>query len=229
MSYSKDVYIYSNELPQKLLSEEETQKLIIAAQNGDSRAKDKLVLYNTRLILSRLSKFYKQIVFDKGDLFSAGVIGLMNAINSFDVKKNIKFSTYATTCIENQMKKSIVEVTNELNIISLETPIRQEDGEDLKLEDILHDDNFFEDEIVNKDTNSILVKLIDELPEREREIVKMNFCFYGRKYSLREIGSIYGVTYNRIGMILHRALRMLKNKIKREKLMEEEYFSKSYK
>ena len=76
-----------------ILSKEEEKQLFIKKMNGDEQARTKLILHNYRLILSITNKYSKSDIFE--DLNQAGYIGLITAIDNFDVSRDLKFSTYA--------------------------------------------------------------------------------------------------------------------------------------
>jgi len=87
-----------------LLSHEETVELIKRAQNGDMEAKDILVSYNLGLIRSVLKGFANR-GYEIEDLFQIGSIGLLKAIDKFDLSYEVKFSTYAVPMIVGEIKR----------------------------------------------------------------------------------------------------------------------------
>lgn len=88
----------------ELLSHEETMELIQEAQNGSKEAKDILVSYNIGLIKSVLRGFMNR-GYERDDLFQIGSIGLLKAINKFDISFGVKFSTYAVPMIVGEIKR----------------------------------------------------------------------------------------------------------------------------
>ncbi|GFN35926.1 RNA polymerase sporulation sigma factor SigF [Tepidimicrobium xylanilyticum] len=87
-----------------LLSHEETLELIKRAQEGDMEAKEKLVKHNMGLIKSVLRGFSNR-GYDMEDLFQIGSIGLLKAIDKFDISYDVKFSTYAVPMIAGEIKR----------------------------------------------------------------------------------------------------------------------------
>ena len=84
----------------KTMSEEEKRRLLRLSRDGDMEARDTLVMGNLRLVLSVISKFtQKREVAD--DLFQVGCIGLIKAIDNFNLDMDVRFSTYAVpmTCL----------------------------------------------------------------------------------------------------------------------------------
>ncbi len=87
-----------------LLSHKETMELILMAQKGDKEAKDRLVRYNIGLVKSVLRGFTNR-GYDVDDLFQIGSIGLLKAIDKFDLSYDVRFSTYAVPMIAGEIKR----------------------------------------------------------------------------------------------------------------------------
>lgn len=88
----------------KVLSGEEQLELFKKYQSGDIQAKEKLINGNLKLVLSVLKNFTFRTI-DLDDLFQIGVIGLIKAIDNFDLKHEVKFSTYAVPMILGEIKR----------------------------------------------------------------------------------------------------------------------------
>lgn len=88
----------------KVLKNDEMIYLFKAYQNGDKLAKEKLINGNLKLVLSILKK-YNNRVDNMDDLFQVGVIGLIKAIDNFDLSHEVKFSTYAVPMILGEVKR----------------------------------------------------------------------------------------------------------------------------
>lgn len=101
--------INTNEL--KVLTGEETIKLFERYHNGDKSAKEELVNGNLKLVLSILRGFNKGN-YNMDDLFQVGVIGLIKAIENFDLSYNLKLSTYAVPLILGEIKRYIRDNTS---------------------------------------------------------------------------------------------------------------------
>ena len=100
---SGEVYYINS--PQTLpppLSKDEELKIIEELRKGSSKARDKLVEHNLRLVVYIAKKFENSGV-NIEDLISIGTIGLIKAVNTFKADKNIKLATYASRCIENEI------------------------------------------------------------------------------------------------------------------------------
>lgn len=84
------------------LNAKEEEKYLRLAKNGDKQAKNKLIEHNLRLVAHVIKKYYASDP-DRDDLISIGTIGLIKAVNTFDVDKGARLATYAARCIENAM------------------------------------------------------------------------------------------------------------------------------
>ncbi len=96
------LYITGSSSFPKPLSAEEERKYLLLARDGDREARNLLVERNLRLVAHIIKKYYSHSR-DQEDLISIGTIGLIKAINTFDVDKGIRLATYAAKCIENEI------------------------------------------------------------------------------------------------------------------------------
>lgn len=94
----------------EVLSNEEMTKLFVEYQNGNLDAKERLINGNLKLVLSILRSFNKGNV-NLDDLFQVGVIGLIKAIDNFDLSYGLKLSTYAVPLIVGEIKRYIRDNT----------------------------------------------------------------------------------------------------------------------
>lgn len=94
--------VNTSELP--VLSSEEMRRLFQRMQAGDDKARDQLVQGNLRLVLSTIQRFNNRGE-PVDDLFQVGCIGLMKAIDNFDLSKDVKFSTYAVPMIIGEIRR----------------------------------------------------------------------------------------------------------------------------
>ena len=95
----------------KVLSNEEMVKLFNDFKNGDKTAREKIAEGNLKLVLSILKK-YQNRVDNMDDLFQIGCIGLMKAIDNFDLSHNVKFSTYAVPLILGEIRRYLRDNSN---------------------------------------------------------------------------------------------------------------------
>ena len=104
MQYSKVEIsgVNTNEL--KVLTEQQKLELLQRTRNGDKKARDELIKGNLRLVLSVLQKFTGRSDC-ADDLFQVGVVGLIKAIDNFDPKFEVKFSSYAHPMIAGEVRR----------------------------------------------------------------------------------------------------------------------------
>ena len=106
----------------KPLSEEKEKEYLLKSKNGDIKARNILVEHNLRLVAHIIKKYYAVNV-DQDDLVSIGTIGLIKAINTFDMDKNIKLSSYASRCIENEILMHFRNLKKSSQNVSLEDAV----------------------------------------------------------------------------------------------------------
>ena len=87
-----------------LLSREEKEELFIKIKAGDMQARETFIKGNLRLVLSVIKRFYGRGE-NADDLFQIGCVGLIKAIDNFDLSQNVQFSTYAVPMIIRRGKK----------------------------------------------------------------------------------------------------------------------------
>ena len=88
----------------KTLTEEEKRELLAAAAKGDKEARQKLIAGNLRLVLSIIQRFTNRGE-NLDDLFQVGCIGLIKAVDNFNMELDVKFSTYAVPMIVGELKR----------------------------------------------------------------------------------------------------------------------------
>ena len=96
------LHLESGSFP-KPLSAREEQAAFAALRAGDAAAREKLIRHNLRLVAHIVKKYYA-LPGDQEDLVSIGTIGLMKAVDTFDSTRRARFSTYASRCIENEIR-----------------------------------------------------------------------------------------------------------------------------
>ena len=94
----------------KVLTNEEMTHLFVRLKNGDIDAKTELINGNLKLVLSVLKNFFRSDI-NMDDLFQVGVIGLIKAIDNFDLTYGLKLSTYAVPLIVGEIKRYIRDNT----------------------------------------------------------------------------------------------------------------------
>lgn len=104
MQYNKVEISGVNTSKLAVLSEEKKTELLKKVRSGDKAAREELIQGNLRLVLSVIQKFMSRGA-PADDLFQVGVVGLIKAIDNFDVNLDVKFSTYAVPMISGELRR----------------------------------------------------------------------------------------------------------------------------
>lgn len=202
-------------LPEPLTKEEE-QYLSERLSTGDEKAREQLITHNLRLVVYIAKKFESSGV-NIEDLISIGTIGLIKAVNTFSPEKNIKLATYASRCIENEILMHLRKIASQKMEVSLDEPLNTDwDGNELMLSDVLGSDgDEINREMEDEDEKRILLKVIDTLPQREREIIDMRFGL-GEKPELtqKQVADKLGISQSYISRLEKRIIKRIGDKLK---------------
>ena len=207
----------SDVLPPPLKGKEELEALE-ALERGNEQAKQQLIERNLRLVVY-ISRRFENTGVDLEDLISIGTIGLIKAISTYSLDKNIKLATYASRCIENEILMHIRKIAGQKTEVSLDEPINTDhDGNELLLSDVLGTD---EDVILRPLEDDVDIKVLRQalcqLPDREREIVAMRFGLEGRKeLTQKEVAQKLGISQSYISRLEKRIMLRLKKEVIRQ-------------
>jgi len=215
----EDIFIGSN-LPSKL-SHEELIKFLEEAKKGNLEARNIVIIHNIKLVLNIVCKKYIDY-YDKKELVSIGFIGLIKAVDNFDVAKSFKFSSFASKCIENEILMYFRKKEKDNQVSSLEMIISNESEKDgLLLEDTLYNEN--ENIVYNyerKETVLYVREILDELNDRDKKIIKLYFGFYNQTYNQKEIALIFNLNQNYVSRLIKKTLLRLRERIEIDKNVE---------
>ena len=206
----------SDVLPPPLEPCEEAQLLQEYAE-GSQEARNILIERNLRLVVYIARKFDNAGV-NVEDLISIGTIGLIKAVNTFKMDKNIKLATYASRCIENEILM-FLRKTGKLRLeVSLDEPLNVDwDGNELLLSDILGTEedvvyHHLEDEVNHK----LLHLALKKLEPREKELVEMRFGLRtGREMTQKEVADRMGISQSYISRLEKRIITRLQKEIRK--------------
>lgn len=205
-------YISGKEVLPQALSTEEENELLERLRNKDESAKNELIEHNLRLVVYIAKKFDTNGN-ELDDLISVGAIGLIKAVQSFNVEKNIKLATYASRCIENEILMFIRKKTKQNLEVSLDEPLNYDkDGNELLLADVLEGDNEGASfELEKSSENKILWNAIRKLNEREQKIMELRFGLNGdEENTQKEVADMLGISQSYISRIEKKILGRLK-------------------
>jgi len=211
---TNEIFIESQTLP-KPLEEQELIKLFQQKEEGNKEVKEKIIKHNIRLVLSRITNKYRTVNYDKKDLVAIGNIGLIKAVETFDFKKNIKFSTYAIKCIDNEIGMFIKKLEKDKYTDSINKIITKDKNcQELILEDIIQDKTDIIEDYIKNETNLLIRELINQLPQNEKQIIIMYFGFFGSKiYTQQEISKKLNISQSYVSRILKKILKKIKTNL----------------
>ena len=217
--YSSDILNIS-ELP-KPLPKEELYSLIKLKNEGSKEAKDKLVEHNIRLVLYVINHRFATVNYDKEELVSIGNIGLIKAIDTFDIDKGAEFTTYVIKVIENEILYFLRKLKKDKKIYSLDDIISEnKNGNQLRLEDIIKDDKDFVEGYETIEVYKTIRKIVKELPDKEREMVMLYFGFYDKTYTQTEIAEKFSISQVTVCRILNKTLKDIENILKNKEILD---------
>ena len=196
-------YLSSSEtFPRAYTAIEEAEKLKLLI-DGNSQVKNDLIEHNLRLVVYIARKFDNTGV-DIDDLISVGSVGLIKAVNTFNLDKNIKLATYASRCIENEILMYLRKISKIKGEVSLDEPLNVDyEGNELLLSDVLGTDP----EIVYKTTEEdeerkTLRKALERLNARERQIMHLRFGLGGDdELTQKEVADLLGISQSYISRL----------------------------
>lgn len=205
-----------NVLPPPLKAEEENK--LLQKLEHDESVKSILIERNLRLVVY-ISRKFENTGIDVEDLISIGTIGLIKAVNTFKLNKNIKLATYASRCIENEILMYLRKNNKKKIEVSFDEPLNVDlDGNELLLSDILGTENdeiykVIEDEI----DRDLLVMALDRLSDREKQIMELRFGLTnrGRERTQKEVATMLGISQSYISRLEKKIISRLKKEMKK--------------
>ena len=193
------------------LSPEEERCVLDRMQAGDRTARDELITHNLRLVVY-LAKKYENSGVPSEDMISIGTIGLIKAVNTFTPERNIKLATYASRCIENELRMQLRHTRREAGTVSLQEPL--ETGADsgmLTLADVLPDLATMEEDCELRDAAAQLRQLVTALPEREQQILTLRYGLDGTvPQTQQQIAAQFGISRSYVSRLEKHALARLR-------------------
>ena len=173
------LHLEAGSFPKPLSAREEIETFA-ALRAGDRSAREKIIRHNLRLVAHVAKKYYAQPG-DQENLISIGTIGLMKAVDTFDTTRKARFATYASRCIENELRMHFRRERRNGVVVSLQETLEagKEDSA-LTLSDVLQDGFCMEDACERQDEARRLRRLIEGLPARERKLILLRYGLAGQ-------------------------------------------------
>ena len=186
------------------LSKEEEHELFVRTRKGDSAARNKLIEHNLRLVAHIVKKYYTGAP-DQDDLISVGTIGLIKAIDSFNIENGARFATYAGKCLQNEILMYFRSQKKHSGVTSINEPVDiDKDGNPLTYLEIIASPDDIVDSIDRKIKLEKIIKAIKNvLTERERKIIMLRYGLNksGRHYAQRDVARMLGISRSYVSRI----------------------------
>lgn len=177
--------------------------------NFNEENRQKLINGNLRLVANEIMNVFKTDYDIKLELFQIGTEGLINAIDHYDITKNVSFSTYAKKCIDNAIIAFLKSKNSEIKMKSLYEPLIEfEDNTELLLQDTIVGDNDFTDTI---DNIFSIEYLLSKLSERNRKIIILHFGLFNNiSMKEKELAKMFNTSKSNISYIIIESLKKMK-------------------
>ena len=193
------------------LSSAKNRELFTKLKNGDTSVRDTIIKGNINLVYYTFSRYFKNL--EVGEYEDLGLIGLIKAVDSYDVEKNADFATFSIICIKNEILgelKKISKTKGDVSLYDVKLGLIEYD-EDMQLINCIPDSkDLIDDFISSVSYEKITSELFATLTDKEKELLKLFFGFYEKKYTQQEIASIYGVHQSRISRTITKICYKLK-------------------
>jgi len=203
--------------PQPLTAREEREYLK-RYKEGDREAKNVLINRNMRLVAHVIKK-YQSSDYEMEDLLSVGTIGLIKAVNTYNMDKGSRLATYAAKCVENEILMLFRAGKKFSREVSIYDPIgTDKDGETVSLMDILETEGkeAIEQIILKQDVKDLYAAYEKELKETEKAVIRMRYGLFGsREHTQREVAKQLGISRSYVSRIEKKAIEKLRETFER--------------
>lgn len=198
------------------LSVDEQIQLIKDYQEGSEEAREILIKSNIGYVIYAVRHKFRINDCNSEDLINTGIIGLIKAINTYNLEKGVKPITYFSRCVDNEILM-FLKKNNKNKYISksLDQPAFETDyGYNITLKDLLPDDRDFEEDFLNLQLQNqiftLLKNVLEQIPEKHQEAVKLYFGFYGKRYKQKEIANKLGISQSYLSRLVKKSGKLIK-------------------
>lgn len=202
----------------KPLSHGEEKLYLKRCKEGDQTARNMLIEHNMRLVAHVVKKYQCQD-YDTEDLLSAGTIGLIKAVNTFDVDKGSRLATYAARCVGNEILMLLRAGKKRAKEVSLFEPIgTDKDGETVSLVDVIEMENpkTIDQLILDQDIKELYQAFDQKLTENEKQVISMRYgLFKGKEHTQREVAGVLGISRSYVSRIEKKAIGKLREEFEK--------------
>ena len=206
------LHLESGSFPRPLPPDRERAAFADLQKGGAAaaQARDTLIRHNLRLVAHIVKKYYA-LPGDQEDLVSIGTIGLMKAVDTFDATRKARFSTYASRCIENEIRMQFRRERKSGQTVSLQEALEADGDSALTLADVIQDGFCMEDSCERQEDVRRLRQLLDTLPARERQILLLRYGLAGQPpLTQLETAGLLGISRSYVSRLETHALELLR-------------------
>ena len=197
----------------KPLDAKEEKEYLEKCRKGNTEARNILIERNLRLV-AHIAKKYATAEREMEDLISIGTIGLIKAVDTFDIKKEIRLATYASRCIDNELLMFIRSSKKQSKEVYLYEPIgKDKEGNLLSLLEILEaeDEDVIEFMDLEEKVKRLYSYLSKVLTAREKQIIYYRYGLNGTgEVTQKEIAKELGISRSYVSRIEKKALGKLR-------------------
>ncbi len=212
---------YSNNLFPDPLSDEEEEKHLKLMKDGNVESRNILIEHNLRLVAHIVKKFDHNSG-DQDDLISIGIIGLIKGIDTYEINKNIKLTTYCARCIQNEILMYYRSNNKNNKNISINESIGYDkEGNEITILDVLKSDKpDFAMDLQTKENIKLLKEYIKVLNPREKDIIERRYGLGKiKEQTQKSIAKTLNISRSYVSRIEKRALiKMLREFIKNKNI-----------
>lgn len=201
----------SGSFPRPLTAAQE-RECLQKIKEGDQQARDYFIEHNLRLVAHIIKKYYASYK-EQEDLISIGTIGLIKAVGTFDSNKGIRFATYASRCIENEILMHFRGRKKYAQDLYIQDPIDVDtDGNALTLMDIMAQDGDILEDVDRKLKSDQLHSYINQaLDAREQQVIRLRYGLDGKApMAQREVAALLGISRSYVSRIEKKAVGILR-------------------
>lgn len=215
-----DIFIVSK--APKPLPKSELYDYLKKCSLGDNEAREKIIKHNIRLVINQVNKKFSNTPYERKELVSIGLIGLIKGIDTFDIEKKIEFSTYAIKCINNEILMFLRKAKKYEKDESIYQTIGvDKNGKELTLEDALKDDKDFVEEYTYNEMLTSIRQIVNLLEGRDKEIIMLRYGFIDNKvHTQQEIANKLGISRSYISRLETKILKRIRIELEGKEIIE---------
>ena len=209
-------FVGSTDILPPPLKKDEEEDLVRKCNSGDINARNKLIEHNLRLVVF-LSKKYDNTMYDLEELVSIGTLGLIKAVKTYKLDKNIKLATYASRCIDNEILMHLRKNKKRRTEVSFEDAINfDNEGNELHIEDVFGtSEDLLEKTVEEKDNKQLLENYVLKLDDRDRKIIEERYGLFGKKeLTQKELADKLSISQSYISRIEKKIIKKLRKLMK---------------